>query len=265
MTPSYNGCVGTTIQINVVIHALPNPVLNDGVICLNNSSTPSSQFATLTTGLNATEYSFDWYFGGVLIPTASGNSYNANQVGSYSVIATNNLTGCISDEVFATVSESIQGESLIINQSGTFSDNPTISVTVVGGDGPFLYQLDNSAFQTSNVFFPVSSGFHTITVVDETFCTNLTATATIINYPHYFTPNGDGTHDYWNIRGLSSKSEILIFDRFGKLLKQIFTNQVGWDGTYNGQVMLSDDYWFIVKYVENGIERVFRSHFTLKR
>lgn len=265
VTPSYNGCAGATIEIDVVIHALPNPVLNDGVICLNNSSTPSSQFATLSTGLNATEYSFDWYFGGVLISTASGNFYNANQVGSYSVIATNTITGCVSDEVFATVSESIQGESLIINQSGTFSDNPTISVTVVGGDGPFLYQLDNSDFQTSNVFFPVSPGFHTITVVDETFCTNLTATATIINYPHYFTPNGDGTHDYWNIRGLSSNSEILIFDRFGKLLKQIFTNEVGWDGTYNGQVMLSDDYWFVVKYAENGTERVFRSHFTLKR
>ncbi|GEC79339.1 T9SS type B sorting domain-containing protein [Flavobacterium aquatile] len=265
VTPSYNGCAGTTIEIDVVIHALPNPIVNDGVICLNNSSTPSSQFYTLTTGLNATDYSFDWYFGGILIPTASGNSYNANQVGSYSVIATNNATGCTSDEVFATVSESIQGESLIINQSGTFSDNPTISVTVVGGDGPFLYQLDNSDFQTSNVFFPVSPGFHTITVVDETFCTNLTATATIINYPHYFTPNGDGTHDYWNIRGLSSNSEILIFDRFGKLLKQIFTNQVGWDGTYNGQTMLSDDYWFTVKYTENGSEKLFRSHFTLKR
>lgn len=265
VTPSYNGCAGTTIEIDVVIHALPNPILNDGVICLNNSSTPSSQFYTLTTGLNSSDYSFDWYFGGVLIPTASGNSYNANQVGSYSVIATNNATGCASDEVFATVSESIQGESLIINQSGTFSDNPTISVTVVGGDGPFLYQLDNSDFQTSNVFFPVSPGFHTITVVDETFCTNLTATATIINYPHYFTPNGDGTHDYWNIRGLSSNSEILIFDRFGKLLKQIFTNQVGWDGTYNGQTMLSDDYWFTVKYLENGAEKLFRSHFTLKR
>lgn len=265
VTPSYNGCAGTTIEIDVVIHALPNPILNDGVICLNNSSTPSTQFYTLTTGLNSSDYSFDWYFGGVLIPTASGNSYNANQVGSYSVIATNNATGCASDEVFATVSESIQGESLIINQSGTFSDNPTISVTVVGGDGPFLYQLDNSDFQTSNVFFPVSPGFHTITVVDETFCTNLTATATIINYPHYFTPNGDGTHDYWNIRGLSSNSEILIFDRFGKLLKQIFTNEVGWDGTYNGQTMLSDDYWFTVKYLENGAEKLFRSHFTLKR
>lgn len=265
VTPSYNGCVGTTIEINVVIHALPNPVLNDGVICLNNSSTPSSQFYTLTSGLNSSDYSFDWYFGGVLIPTASGNFYNANQVGSYSVIATNNVTGCVSDEVFATVSESLQGESLIINQSGTFSDYPTISVTVVGGDGPFLYQLDNSDFQTSNVFFPVSPGFHTITVVDETFCTNLTATATIINYPHYFTPNGDGTHDYWNIRGLSTRSEILIFDRFGKLLKQIFTNEVGWDGTYNGQTMLSDDYWFTVKYIENGAEKLFRSHFTLKR
>lgn len=265
VTPLYSGCVGTTIAINVVVHALPNPVLTDGIICLNSSSTPSSQFYTLTTGLNATDYSFDWYFEGVLIPTASGNSYDANQVGDYSVIAMNNLTGCISDEVFATISESIQGESLLINQSETFSDNPTISVVVVGGDGPFFYQLDDSAFQTSNVFSPVSPGIHTITVVDETQCTYLTATVSIINYPYYFTPNGDGFHDEWNIKGLSTSSEILIFDRFGKLLKQIFTDGSGWDGTYNGQKMPSSDYWFTIDYLENGVEKTFRAHFALKR
>ena len=265
VTPFYNGCAGTTIEINVVIHALPNPIINDGVICLNNSSTPASQFYTLSTGLNSTDYSFSWYFGGVLIPTASGSSFNANQIGNYSVIATDNSTGCSSDEVFATVSESIQGESLIINQTGTFSDNPTITVTVVGGDGPFLYQLDNSNFQTSNVFSSVPSGFHTVTVVDETFCTNLTATATIINYPHFFTPNGDGSNDFWNIKGLAERSRILIYDRFGKLLKQIFTNSAGWDGTYNGQIMFSDDYWFTVDYVENGIAKTFKANFSLKR
>lgn len=265
VTPFYNGCAGTTIEINVIIHALPNPILSDGVICLNNSSTPASQFYTLSTGLNSTDYSFSWYFGGVLIPTALGSSYDANQVGSYSVIATNNSTGCIADEVFATVSESIQGESLIISQSGTFSDNPTITVTVVGGDGPFLYQLDDSNFQSSNVFSSVSSGFHTITVVDETFCTNLTATATIINYPHFFTPNGDGINDFWNIKGVADRSRILIFDRFGKVLKQLFTNSAGWDGTYNGQLMFSDDYWFTIDYVENGIERTFKANFSLKR
>lgn len=265
VTPSYNGCVGATLAINVEVHALPNPVLTDGIICLNSTSTPASQFYTLTTGLSATDYSFNWYFEGVLIPTASGNSYDANQVGDYSVIATNTTTGCVSDEVFATVSESIQGESLIVYQSETFSDNPTISVVVVGGDGPFFYQLDDSAFQTSNVFSPVSPGTHTITVVDETLCTNLSATATIINYPYYFTPNGDGIHDTWNIQGFSTRSEILIFDRFGKLLKQIFTTDSGWDGTYNGQQVLSGDYWFVIKYIENGAEKTFRAHFSLKR
>ena len=265
VTPSYNGCTGTTIQINVVVYALPNPMLTDGLICLNNASLPSSQFYTLTTGLNNSDYSFNWLFGGVLIPAATGNSYNANQAGSYSVIATNNNTGCVSDEVFATITESVQGESLIINQSGTFSDNPTITVTVVGGDGPFLYQLDDSGFQTSNIFTSVASGNHIITVVDEKFCTNLTATATIINYPYFFTPNADGTNDYWNIKGLSEKSNILIFDRFGKILKQISTNGAGWDGTYNGQIMPSDDYWFTIDYQENGFQNTFKSHFSLKR
>jgi gliding motility-associated-like protein len=115
------------------------------------------------------------------------------------------------------------------------------------------------------VFSNISPGLHTITVIDDAFCTNLTATVTIINYPHYFTPNGDGIHDYWNIKGLSTKSEIRIFDRFGKLMKQIFTNGSGWDGTYNGQMMLSDDYWFTINYIENGSEKTFRAHFTLKR
>jgi gliding motility-associated-like protein len=265
VTPFYNGCEGTTIQINIIMHVLPNPILENGVICLNNSSTPSSQFYTFITGLNDTDYSFDWYFGGIPIPSASGNTYDANQIGNYSVIATNNATGCKSDAVFGTISQSIQGESLIIIQSETFSDNPRITVSVVGGDGPFLYQLDNSDFQSSNVFLSVSAGIHTITVIDETYCTNLTSTVTIINYPYYFTPNGDGIHDYWNIKGLSTESRIFIFDRFGKLLKQISNNSSGWDGTYNGQAMLSDDYWFTINYIENGIEKNFRAHFTLKR
>ena len=40
----------------------------------------------------------------------------------------------------------------------------------------------------------------------------------------YFTPNGDGIHDNWNIKGLTasnSNAAIYIFDRYGKLLKQI--------------------------------------------
>jgi gliding motility-associated-like protein len=89
---------------------------------------------------------------------------------------------------------------------------------------------------------------------------------TIIDYPYYFTPNGDGIHDTWNIVGLADKpgTRIYIFDRYGKLLKQISSTGAGWDGTYNGSQMPSDDYWFTVDY-EEGTMKQFKAHFTLKR
>jgi len=69
--------------------------------------------------------------------------------------------------------------------------------------------------------------------------------------PKFFTPNGDGYNDYWNIKGVnnifSSKSIIYIFDRYGKLMKQILPSSQGWDGTINGEPMPADDYWFTKK------------------
>jgi gliding motility-associated-like protein len=89
----------------------------------------------------------------------------------------------------------------------------------------------------------------------------------VINYPKFFTPNSDNYNDTWNIFGLSEQfnSKISIFDRYGKLLKQISPRGIGWDGTYNGQPMPSDDYWFIVEYEEAGSSKEFKSHFSLKR
>ncbi|MEI2419144.1 T9SS type B sorting domain-containing protein, partial [Arthrospira platensis SPKY2] len=60
-------------------------------------------------------------------------------------------------------------------------------------------------------------------------------------------------------------AKIYIFDRFGKLLKQISSTSDGWDGTFNGQLMPSSDYWFSVEYIYNGQPRQFKSNFTLKR
>ncbi|MGV3696489.1 T9SS type B sorting domain-containing protein, partial [Flavobacterium sp.] len=93
--------------------------------------------------------------------------------------------------------------------------------------------------------------------------------AQTIDYPHYFTPNGDGYNDTWFIRGLQDQpgARILIFDRYGKLLKQISTQGDGWDGTYNGHMLPADDYWFTVDFLEpgTGAQRQFKAHFTLKR
>jgi gliding motility-associated-like protein len=51
----------------------------------------------------------------------------------------------------------------------------------------------------------------------------------------------------------------------GKLLKQISSTSAGWDGTFNGSPLPSDDYWFTVDYKETNLGKQFKSHFSLKR
>ena len=129
--------------------------------------------------------------------------------------------------------------------------------------------MDNGDFQTSNQFYNVSSGEHIITVRDIFgYCGDFILTATVIKYPKYFTPNGDGANETWNIFDLAidhPESIISIFDRYGKLIKQISPNGTGWDGTYNGKKLPSTDYWFNVNYIYEGQEKNFRAHFSLIR
>jgi gliding motility-associated-like protein len=89
----------------------------------------------------------------------------------------------------------------------------------------------------------------------------------VVNYPKFFTPNGDGHNETWNIVDLEEQlnAVIYIYDRYGKLLSQIYPSKNGWDGYYNGAAMPSSDYWFTVTYEENNQTKEFKSHFSLKR
>ena len=147
-----------------------------------------------------------------------------------------------------------------------------MTVVVIGGSGPFYYQLDNGPLQTSNVFNQIPSGIHTITITDDTNCTQISKLITVMGYPKFFTPNGDGNNDFWNIYAYNnlSESQVFIFNREGKFLKQFNPIGNGWDGTYNGELVPATDYWFLVKYKENNLngvkeDREFRAHFSLKR
>ena len=88
----------------------------------------------------------------------------------------------------------------------------------------------------------------------------------ITGVPKYFTPNGDGYNDFWNVKGINNEFNpntiIYIFDRYGKLIKQVLATGQGWDGTFAGQPMPSDDYWYTVK-LQDG--REIKGHFSLKR
>ena len=61
----------------------------------------------------------------------------------------------------------------------------------------------------------------------------------------------------------NSDAKIYVYDRYGKLLKNIQPDGQGWDGTFNNGQVPSDDYWYVLKL--DATQAEIRGHFTLKR
>ena len=210
------GCDAIT-SFAVVIEKLAEPVIttNTGsnIACVNWNSTTVINGLTLNSGVSDVDYSFAWFADTVLIAGATTSTYPITSMTQsqviYSVIATSKnppLFGCVSVEIFYPVIRSGQAANVTYTVTNAFADNQIITVTN-DGFGIYEYSLDDGPRQTSNVFTNVSLGDHTIYVWDVTnpnySCgVQVVEHVQIIDYPHYFTPNGDGIHDTWNIVGL---------------------------------------------------------------
>ncbi len=283
--PNANECF-IVVPINLVVNPVPEiDIEEEYVICLNsNNDVIAPENATLLsnppidTQLNTTDYTFQWYNGteaevnadpiGTVITGATNAQFTPVVVGNYTVFATNIATGCRIPASTLVVG-SYPPESMSVELLSTsFSDNNIIEVTVIGV-GEYEYRLNSGSWQSSNVFERLTGGEHTVYVRDLLNCNEISEMQIVIDYPKYFTPNGDGVHDTWNIKGIATQpnAEIYIFDRYGKLLKQLNPKGLGWNGTFNGQKFPTGDYWFVVKYNEplDNTQKEFRSHFTLKR
>src|SRR5690606_35995672 len=103
-------------------------------------------------------------------------------------------------------------------------DNNTVTVYVHPRGNvatSYTYSLDapDGPFQDSNYFQNVSPGIHTVYVSDSQGCGVVSKEIAVLGIPKFFTPNGDGINDTWDIIGINSKfyknSQINIFDRFG--------------------------------------------------
>ena len=82
----------------------------------------------------------------------------------------------------------------------------------------------------------------------------------------YFSPNDDGVHDKWMVKGIETapSAHIMIYDRHSKLLyKTVASEFEGWDGTFEGHHMVQDDYWYVILVPETN--ETLSGHFTLKR
>lgn len=141
-------------------------------------------------------------------------------------------------------------------------------VIMASGAGDYEYALHTpfGPFQESPIFENVRGGVHVVYVRDRNGCGITSARIYVLDFPKYFTPNNDGYHDVWNVKGIDETdvqiTYVELFDRFGKLLFRSTETTPDWDGTYNGNPLPSSDYWFKVYFTTGDF---YRGHFTMKR
>lgn len=258
-----NGC-GNSTSVTLAVYSVPQPVLEDKFLCVSNTSGVPFNSVRLECGVPNVGFSFVWTLNGNPLPSTT-NSHLATEVGVYEVTVTSTVSGCSNTATCTVSASSTAVATATVGED--FNLNQTITVNVTGGSGDYLFQLDHGVPQESNVFTYVYQGEYTITVIDRNGCQDLELTVFALNYPRFFTPNGDGFNDTWGIKGLNDpEAKTYIFDRYGKMVKFLNATSEEWDGTLNGNQLPSTDYWFLLEYKDrDGLAKEFKAHFSMKR
>ncbi len=238
-------------------------------LCIDENGMPLEPFPLLEV-INANDaYEFIWYEDVISdeteIDEATTAQYTASSAGTYHVVLRNIAVGCEFSLSTEVVTSSPPEDFEVHVVSDLFSDSNTIEI-LTQGDNTYLYSIDDGPYGDNNRFSDVGVGAHMAHVTDANGCGIISKEFFIIGYPKFFTPNNDGRNDIWTIAGLAQieGAEVSVYNRYGMLIYEFFDG-LGWNGFHNGKILPSDDYWFKIAYVEEGISKEFKGHFALKR
>ncbi len=195
---------------------------------------------------------------------ATSQSIVVSKAGSYTVTVYQ-VTGGITCEAtkIIAVTESLSPKITNIEINDWTDNNNSIAVTV-SGSGNYQYSIDGVNYQVSPVFNGLVPGKYTVYVKDMDGCGTDKQDVVLLMYPRFFTPNGDGINELWNIQYAYFEPgiKVHIFDRYGKLVHSFKGSEPGWNGELNGHRLPATDYWFVA-YRGNGKEH--KGHFSLMR
>ena len=255
-----DGCYGTG-QFDIIVDQSPAVELKSTeILCegLNNLVTLNAGFIA---PVIENDYTYLWN------TNETSSTIKVNKEGNYNLVVKNSYN-CISNRnITVILSKLARINSLKIN------DLQKENQVVILLENPTSYRFKiifengtETPFQDNTMFDSVPGGLHQLIIENKDGCGKINAELVVLEAPLFFTPNTDGYNDYWNLKGtngtITIHSTIHIFDRYGKLIKEITTDSQGWDGTINGISLPADDYWFTVE-LEDGREA--KGHFSLKR
>ena len=105
-----------------------------------------------------------------------------------------------------------------------------------------------------------------ITIGGKSCVINLLVEDLPVTLPKFFSPNGDGKNERWEIpyfNILYPQGTVIILDRNGRKLLEYNGNFDGWDGNINGYSASTGVYWYVVQLDKGSIP--LRGNFTLIR
>lgn len=191
-------------------------------------------------------------------------SITVTKAGAYWVKVGNQYDGIVC-ETTADISVVLSGPAdswTVETIDWTDTDN-SISVSA-SGPGIYEYALNNGQYQDEPFFGNLKTGVYTLYIRDKNGCGIVSEEVVLLNYPKFFTPNGDGINETWHLQYAWFEPEALIYiyDRYGKLLYSFRAQDAGWDGTFKGKSLPSTDYWFVVERKDG---KIHKGHFSMIR
>jgi len=246
--------------VKVAVDELPTGnISGDNIICENNSVT-----------LNASSYKAETY------TWTSDNDWDFEETSGFSINVTPATTstykvkvtrGVCDNEEDITVNVSSLPKVAYIDSIGAFDRKIVLDDQY--GTPPFTYGLDDPyTMDGSAEKYNMNIGVRKFYIEDAFGCKSefvYTLAAPLLIIPPFFSPDGDGVNDRWEIVNINvfPNAIITIYDRFGKQLIQYKGSELGWDGRYLGRDMPTTDYWYVIDVGE--ISKRYAGHFTLLR
>lgn len=210
----------------------------------------------------SSDFSYAWTLNGQDLPFNT-DVIDINDTGTY-VVTVSASNGCSASRM-VTVENSGIAQVTAVTIDG--NQNATVSLTVAG-NGMYTFALDNinGPYVSEPIFTEVAPGFHTVFIKDENGCGIVEERVGVLGFPRFFTPNNDGFHDVFRVLGSgaenASVTSFQVFDRFGKVLHTERGTNRGWNGSYQGQLLGTNNYWYTVSLSDG---RSFTGYFALIR
>ncbi len=129
-------------------------------------------------------------------------------------------------------------------------------VSVVSGQSPFQYKIDNSSFTNDVLYSNLPNGDYTITVRDSNGCefNKIVTINSICVFPNAISPNGDAFNESFNLKGCDVV-KLEIFNRYGRKVNSYSDYSDQWDGKTSGGEALPDGTYFYSAEIKDGTSK----------